>query len=83
MQSILRTLLSKNPLKEMAETDRKVLAICLGAAFVFWLILNLSRNYTINRQVPIGYLVDSERVLVGRMPELLDATITGSGWNLL
>ncbi|MFT6486337.1 MAG: YbbR domain-containing protein [Neolewinella sp.] len=67
----------------MAETDRKVLAICLGAAFVFWLILNLSRNYTINRQVPIGYLVDSERVLVGRMPELLDATITGSGWNLL
>jgi hypothetical protein len=82
MQSILRTLLSKNPLKEMAETDRKVLAICLGAAFVFWLILNLSRDYTVNRQVPVGYLVDSERVLVGRMPDLLDATITGSGWNL-
>lgn len=67
----------------MAETDRKVLAICLGAAFAFWLILNLSRNYTINRQVPVSYKVDPERVLVGRMPDLLDATITGSGWNLL
>ena len=83
MRSILRTLLSKNPLKEMAETDRKVLAICLGAAFAFWLILNLSRDYTINRQVPVTYKVDPERVVVGRMPDLLDATITGSGWNLL
>ncbi|TXF91727.1 hypothetical protein FUA23_00645 [Neolewinella aurantiaca] len=83
MRSILRTLLSKNPLKEMADTDRKVLAICIGAAFVFWLILNLSRDYTINRQVPVSYLVDPERVLVGRMPDLLDATISGSGWNLL
>ncbi len=83
MRSILRTLISKNPFKEMAETDRKVFAICLGAAFAFWLILNLSRDYTINRQVPVSYLVDSERVVVGRMPELLDATITGSGWNLL
>ena len=83
MRSILRTLLSKNPFKEMADTDRKVFAICLGAAFAFWLILNLSRDYTINRQVPVSYLVAPERVVVGRMPELLDATITGSGWNLL
>jgi len=67
----------------MAETDRKVFAICLGAAFAFWLISNLSRDYTINRQVPVSYLVDPERVVVGRMPELLDATISGSGWNLL
>ena len=83
MRSILRRLTSKNPLKEMADTDRKVFAICLGAAFAFWLILNLSREYTINRQVPVSYRVDPERVLVGRMPDLLDATITGNGWNLL
>ncbi len=83
MRSTLRTLLRNNPLKEMAETDRNVFAICLGAAFVFWLILNLSRDYTVNREVPVSYLLDSERVVVGRMPELLDATITGSGWNLL
>lgn len=83
MLSTLRTLLSKNPLKEMAETDRKVFAICLGAAFAFWLILNLSHDYTVNRQVSVTYQVAPERVLVGQMPEMLDATITGSGWNLL
>jgi hypothetical protein len=83
MRSILKLLLSKNPLRQMAETDRKVLAVCIGAAFAFWLILNLSRDYSITRPVAVAYLVDPERVLVGRMPERLDASITGSGWNLI
>jgi len=80
---MLKELLSKNPLREMAETDRKVLAVCLTAAFVFWLILNLSRDYSITRPVVVDYLVDPERVLVGRMPETLDGNISGSGWNLI
>lgn len=83
MRSILKLLLSKNPLRQMAETDRKVLAVCVGAAFAFWLILNLSRDYSITRPIAVQYLVDPERVLVGRMPERLDASITGSGWNLI
>lgn len=83
MRSILKLLLSKNPLREMAATDRKVLAVCIGAAFVFWLILNLSRDYSINRPVSVAYQVDPERVLVGNMPEQLDARISGSGWNLI
>lgn len=83
MQSILKKLLSKNPLQQMAETDRKVLAVCIGAALVFWLILNLSRDYDINRRVAVDYIVDPERVLVGRMPSQLDATVSGNGWNLI
>ena len=83
MLSILKELLSKNPLRQMAEADRKVLAICIGAAFCFWLILNLSRDYSINREVTVDYLVDPERVLVGRMPGELDAVVSGSGWNLM
>lgn len=67
----------------MTPGDRKILLICLGAALVFWLILNLSRDYDINRGVEVNYLVDPERVLVGRMPEQLDAKITGNGWNLI
>lgn len=67
----------------MTPGDRKIFLICLGAALVFWLILNLSRDYAINRSVEVNYLVDPERVLVGRMPEQLEAKITGNGWNLI
>jgi hypothetical protein len=35
----------------MTPEDRKILLICLGAALVFWLILNLSRDYDINRSI--------------------------------
>ena len=84
MQSTLRRLLSKNPLRQMAETDRKVLAICLGAALAFWVILNLSREYTVSETIPIDYVVDPERVIKGRSgTKSVDVTLTGSGWNLL
>jgi len=83
MLSILRRLISRNPLKQMADTDRKVLAICMTAAFVFWLILNLSQEYSIRRDVTLEYVVDPERVLVGRMPETLEADVSGPGWNLV
>ena len=85
MLSILRKLLNKNPLREISETDRKVLAICIGAAFVFWLILNLSRDYSIRKSVNINYLLDPERVLVETEPVPTSQVITieGSGWDLL
>lgn len=84
MRSILRLLLTKNPLRQMAKTDRKVLAICIGAAFVFWIILNLSRDYTVARRVAVAYQVDPERTVKGQERfRTLDVTLTGSGWNLL
>ncbi|MTB52134.1 YbbR-like domain-containing protein [Lewinella sp. W8] len=83
MLSLLKRLTNNNPLRQMAETDRKVLAICIGAAFIFWLILNLSRDYSISRTVEITYQVDPERVIAGRAPEVVDVQVEGRGWNLL
>ncbi len=83
MLSTLRKLLTNNPLGQMAQPDRKILAICLGAALVFWLILNLSREYAITRSIEVTYFVDPERVLVGRMPADIEAKVTGNGWNLI
>lgn len=85
MLSTLRKLLNKNPLREISETDRNVLAICIGAALVFWLILNLSRDYTIRKTVQIQYLLDPERVLVETetVPLAQPITIEGSGWDLI
>ncbi|OAV44746.1 hypothetical protein A3850_009695 [Lewinella sp. 4G2] len=67
----------------MADTDRQVFAICVTAAFVFWLILNLSQDYTVDREVKLDYLVDPERVLVGSMPENIETDVTGTGWALI
>lgn len=67
----------------MAETDRQVFAICVGAAFIFWLILNLSQDYTISREVELTYLVDPERVLISEMPGDIETDLTGSGWSLI
>lgn len=85
MLTTLRKLLNKNPLRDMSETDRKVLAICMGAALVFWLILNLSRSYTIRKTVSFNYLLAPERALAKTTPRLdaMDISVEGSGWDLL
>lgn len=85
MLTTLRKLLNKNPLQEMSETDRKVLAICMTAAFVFWLILNLSRTYTIRKTVTYNYLLDPERTLAENtpLPASQEVAITGPGWDLI
>ncbi len=67
----------------MRAEDRKILFICLGAAFFFWLILNLSQDYSIRKDVHILYQTDPERALVGTMPDSLSAEISGQGWNLI
>ncbi len=83
MLSSLRKWISNNPWQQMAETDRKVFAVCIGAAFIFWLILNLSQEYTIQRDVTLDYLVSPERILVGNMPKDIEVEVTGQGWTLL
>lgn len=85
MLTILRKLLNNNPLREMSETDRKVLAICIAAAFVFWLILNLSRTYSIERTVQLNYLLDPERTLArdSPVPATQEISVQGPGWDLV
>ncbi|MEM9525657.1 MAG: hypothetical protein AAGA31_03560 [Bacteroidota bacterium] len=83
MQSTLKRLTTNNPIRRMASTDRKVLAICIAAAFIFWLILNLSREYPIRREVQLTYDIAPDRVLVGQIPETIEAEVTGNGWDLI
>ncbi|MEM9258301.1 MAG: hypothetical protein AAGA62_01575, partial [Bacteroidota bacterium] len=83
MRSTLKRLTTNNPIRRMASTDRKVLAICIAAAFIFWLILNLSREYPIRREVQLTYKIAPDRVLVGQIPETIEAEVTGNGWDLI
>ncbi|MBB4077860.1 hypothetical protein GGR28_000461 [Lewinella aquimaris] len=67
----------------MATTDRQILLICIGLAFVFWLILNLSQDYEINKEVDISYVVSPDRVVAGTPPRTVGVQVRGRGWNLI
>ncbi|CAH1000392.1 hypothetical protein LEM8419_01545 [Neolewinella maritima] len=67
----------------MATTDRQMLLICMGLAFVFWLILNLSQEYEINKDVNITYTVGPERVVAGTPPQSVPVQLSGRGWDLI
>ncbi|MEL7161577.1 MAG: hypothetical protein AAFN92_12535 [Bacteroidota bacterium] len=68
----------------MAATDRQVMAICLGAAFIFWLILNLSGDYDIRRTARVELLTSPDRTLSTDLEnDLAQVEISGQGWDLI
>ncbi|MEL6356047.1 MAG: hypothetical protein AAFQ37_03840, partial [Bacteroidota bacterium] len=85
MQFTLQNLLDSIApyLPQVPRQDRKVLVICITAAFLFWLVVNLGREYTINKEVLVHYEVPNDQVLRGSMTQIADLAVTGQGWNLL
>ncbi|WP_116124273.1 YbbR-like domain-containing protein [Lewinella sp. IMCC34183] len=83
MPSTLQKLKDSNPLRNMETTDRQMLLVCIGLAFVFWLILNLSQDYDINKVVVVNYAVSPQRALAGDPPSNVPVRIHGRGWNLI
>lgn len=83
MRSILQRLTHSLPLRHMAASDRQVLLSCIGLAFVFWLILNLSQEYEIIKEVNLSYAVSPERVMAGTPPRQIPVQLSGRGWNLI
>ena len=83
MPFTLQRLKDSIPLRNMATTDRQILLVCIGLAFVFWLILNLSQEYDIGKTVSIQYSVSPERAIAGTPPRTIPVQIRGRGWNLI
>ncbi len=83
MQFTLQKLKRSLPLRNMATTDRQMLLFCISLAFVFWLILNLSQDYVVNKDVNIEYLVSPDRVIDGNPPRTVSVQLRGRGWNLI
>ena len=66
------------------KTERAILMICIGIAFVFWVFSKLSKNYDSAIQVNLEYRLPSENsILTKKPPTKLDVTLDGTGWNLL
>lgn len=80
-QKAFKQLLSFLP--GIAREDRGVLGVCILISLVFWLILNLARDYTINEVVSVTYHLPDDAILVEAPQDVLDVSIRGQGWNLL
>jgi len=73
----------RNLLADKSPEDRTTLAICLGIAFVFWLLVKLSKEYTVMREVAILYDLPLGKTFAQAPPAVVGVSLTSQGWNFL
>lgn len=81
------SLVKKSNEDEIAEFGREriiVFIVALIVALALWLMVNLSRDYTLNIELPIQLgAVPSEKALVKDLPNTATVSVTGEGWKLI
>ena len=63
--------------------DRTELLICFGIAAVFWFMVKLSQEYQTHWKFAFEYVLPEGQAFIEKPPEVIDATISGSGWKLM
>lgn len=63
--------------------DRTELLICFGIAAVFWVMVKLSQDYPTHWKFSFEYVLPEDQAFIEKPPDVIDATITGSGWKLM
>lgn len=81
MLTLLRKL--KNPFADIPVEDRKVILVCLGIAFIFWLLLKLSKEYSVVQHVQISYDLPLGKNFKNTPPTATDVELKSTGWYFL
>ncbi|WP_441001011.1 CdaR family protein [Fodinibius sp. SL11] len=81
------SLLQKSNEDEIAGFGRERIIVFLVAfilALALWLMVNLSRDYTLNIELPIQLgAVPADKALVKDLPGTATVSVTGEGWKLI
>ncbi|WP_445666571.1 CdaR family protein [Fodinibius sp. AD559] len=81
------SLLQKSNEDEIAGLGRERIIVFIVAfilALALWLMVNLSRDYTLNIELPIELgAVPDEKALVQDLPSNATVSVTGEGWKLI
>lgn len=81
------SLLQKSNEDEIAGFGRERIIVFLVAfilALALWLMVNLSRDYTLNIELPIQLgAVPADQALVKDLPVTATVSVTGEGWKLI
>ncbi len=73
----------KNPLASQSPEDRKILFLCLAVAFVFWLLLKLSKSYEQPLVFDVVYDLPVGKSFADAPPATVTAVLRASGWTFL
>lgn len=58
--------------------------VCVLVSIFFWLVMSLSKEYTITVSFPVNYInLPKDKVLSNSLPESIDIEIKSNGFNLL
>ena len=80
-------LVQKSDEDDIAEMGRERIVVFIVAfvlALCLWLMVNLSRDYNLNLELPIQLgAVPTEKALVEDLPETATVSVTGEGWKLI
>jgi len=68
---------------EILTTKRAILVLCIGIAFVFWLITKLSKSYQTTISCQIVYKTPANKAVAGQPTNTLEIEVQGKGWQLL
>lgn len=63
--------------------DRAILMSCIGIALLFWLLVKLSQNYRMTKEVHISIRTPVNKTLSNPPPGNLVVQLQGTGWQLL
>lgn len=87
MLSWWQSLVQKSNEDEIAGLGRERIIVFVTAlilAFALWLMVNLSRDYTLSLELPIQLgSVPAEQALVEDIPNTATVSVTGEGWKLI
>jgi YbbR domain-containing protein len=80
-------LVKKSDEDDIAEVGRErivVFIVALILALCLWLMVNLSRDYNLNIDLPIQLgAIPADKALVEDLPETATVSVTGEGWKLI
>lgn len=79
----LRKIRFRNPLADKSQEDRTVLLICLAIAFVFWLLVKFSKDYTVVREVRLSYELPERKSFSNLPPQTVFVNLKAQGWFFL
>jgi len=83
-RKISRTIKIRNRrIKILLREDRTTLLICIGIALLFWLLVKLSKTYTLEKPVVFEFEVPEGKAFVNEPPRNATVQLEGRGWELM
>ena len=66
------------------KSERAILMVCIGIAFVFWIATKMSKSYETDIEIGVKFTPPNENnILTKTPPNKLDVTLKAAGWDLM